>query len=126
MSYKLIFESSSTLWCRFFGKIDFADATMATNEFYSDPRSDETRVALWDFSEISGFNVSQIEVSEIAAIDDTASTYMKPLKVAFITRDPELAILTRHYIQEMALYGNRWDNRLFESIDEARRWAASA
>jgi hypothetical protein len=125
MPYKLLFESPTTLYCRFSGRVDFADSIKATNEFYGDPRSDQIRLVFWDFSEILSFTVSEDEVAEMAATDDAASSYMTHLKAAFIVRDPELALLTRHYIREMEQYGTPWDNALFETLDEARRWADS-
>lgn len=125
MPYELVFESTSTLWCRFSGHIDFCDTSKATNEFYGDPRSDQVNAVLWDFSEIASFSVSADEVSEMAASDEVASSYMRRLKSAFITRDPALATLTRHYIQEMVSFGSPWENRLFETVDDARRWAVS-
>jgi len=125
MPYQLIFESPTTVYCRFSGRVDFADTIKATNEFYGDPRSDQIRVILWDFSNISSFTVSADEVSEMAATDNVASSYMTHLKAAFITSHPELALLTRHYIAEMAQHGSPWENAVFGTIDEARRWADS-
>jgi hypothetical protein len=40
-------------------------------------------------------------------------------------RDPDFSKLASLYIDEMKHYGSRWTNRLFETLDEARRWVAS-
>ena len=122
MPYKLIWQSDSTIWCRFFGQVDFGDVNNATNDFYNDFCSDQVIKALWDFTEMAGITVSERQASEIAATDSAASSYMKSMKAAFITGDPALAILIRQYIDEMERYGSPWSNRLFETIDEARDW----
>lgn len=125
MSYKIVWESESRIWCRFSGPLHFADVNAATDEFYHDPRSDRVRAALWDFTETTQVAVGEEEASEIAATDAAASRYMKPLKAAFITGDSELATLAEHYIREMEQFGSPWTNRLFATIDEARSWVAS-
>lgn len=126
MSYALIWESKSSIWCRFSGRVDFADVTMATNEFYHDHRSDNIRVTLWDFTEISDFVIDENEATEIAATDAAASVYLKPLKAAFITQNSEFALLVEQYIRDKEQFGSPWTNKLFRTIGEARNWVATA
>ncbi len=125
MPYHLIWESPDTMRCHFFGSVDVANLNDATNDFYNDSRSDRVTRALWDFSAMTQFAVDREQVSEIAFSDHAASCYMKPMKAAFITANPEFAELARLYIAEMEQLGGDWSNRLFASPDEARDWMAS-
>lgn len=125
MPYTLSWESPDTMRCRFYGDIDFADLNHATNDFYNDQRSDRVRNALWDFSAMTHFRVNDDQVLEIAATDNMASRYMKPMRAAFITTDAEFAELARHYTDEMERSASAWTNRLFFSLEDAREWIAS-
>lgn len=62
----------------------------------------------------------------MAYMDDAASRYMQPLKVAFVIGDPRLAILGAQYVELMRNLGSRWENKLFSTLDAARCWMASA
>lgn len=121
MPYELGWDQKSTVTCRFFGSVDFDDINNASNDFLNDSRSDDIRYALWDFSSISSFCISEEQASEIAATDSAASDYMKPLKAAFVTKDPALAALVREYIREMHAFGSHWINGLFGDVESARQ-----
>lgn len=110
--------------CSFYGRVCAAELSEATNDFYNDPRSDRTTVTVWNFTEMTGFDVGETEATEMAATDFAASIYLKPIKSAFIVCDPDFSNLVRLYIEEMKHYGSGWTNRLFETLDEARRWVA--
>lgn len=125
MPYKLIWETPATMCCRFSGHVDVDDLGNATNDLYNDPRSDFTTGVLWDFSAMTGFDAGRDNISEIAASDSAASRYMRPMNAAFITEDPAFSELVRHYIAEMEMFESRWTNRLFPSMEEARRWLSS-
>lgn len=125
MPYKLTWESRTTMWCRFFGDVDFVELNNASSDFFNDPRSDNITEALWDFSDMARFSVEEEHASEIAACDSAASRYMKPIKAAFITIDAEFAKLAEHYIDEMDKFESRWTNRLFSSLEDARNWLSA-
>lgn len=126
MPYKIDWESKNTVWIRFFGNISFSETNQATNDFYNDHRSDYVTGAYWDFTGVTDCDVVKEQVSEIAFTDDAASKYMKPMNAAFITTDPLLATLTKHYIKVMEEQGSHWTNRLFSSMDDARSWIESS
>jgi hypothetical protein len=121
----MFWEPPNAFLCSFHGMVSAAELSSATNDFYSDPRSDNTTITIWNFSEMTGFDVEETDAAEIAATDFAASIYLRPIKSAFIVCDPDFSNLVRLYIDEMKHYGSHWTNRLFESIDEARKWAAS-
>jgi hypothetical protein len=125
VTYKIVWESPNTVLCNFYGCVSAAELSKATNDFYNDPRSDNTTITIWDFTEMTGFDVEETESAEIAATDFAASTYLRPIKSAFIVCDPDFSNLVRLYINEMKHYGSHWTNRLFENLDETRRWVVS-
>ncbi len=126
MPYRVIWESPKSVWTKFSGLVTYGEALRATNALYDDPRSDDVVQAYWDFSDIDGFAVAEEEVEEMAYIDDVASRHMRPLKAAFVMRDPALIELAEQYIAHMRTLGSPWFNRIFASMDEARQWAGAA
>jgi len=122
MPYILTWESESSIWCQFYGSVDFDDVNDATNEFYNDYRSDFVTDALWDFSQATEVVISTMEASVMAATDFAASTYMKPLKSAFVTSNPALSQLVNVYIRDMDKLGSPWTNQLFQTVGEAKNW----
>ncbi|MCP5278733.1 MAG: hypothetical protein H6935_10290 [Thiobacillus sp.] len=125
MPYMLIWESPNTMRCHFSGDVDAAGLNKATNDFYNDERSEHVTKVLWDFSAMKHFEVEKDHVTEIAFTDYVASGYLKPMKAAFITTDPQFSELAKHYIAEMEQLESSWTNRLFTSIEDARIWIAS-
>jgi hypothetical protein len=122
MAFKIFWESHSSVWVAFNGTATFGEATAATNAVYNDPRSDDLEFALWDFAAIDDFAVTERDVEEMAASDYAAGLYMKPLKAAFVIADPGLKDLGDQYISHMRKLGSPWQNRLFASLDDARKW----
>jgi hypothetical protein len=126
MPYQINWESPTKIVCQFFGKVDFDELNMATNAFYNDHRSDYVKEAFWDFTEMTSFEVDASEASEMAHTDNAASNYIKRLYAAFITQDEGFAELIRHYIEEMERIGSPWNNRLFQTMDQAKKWIDEA
>jgi hypothetical protein len=124
MPYKASWESTESVRVEFFGELTFNDTLCATEDLYNDPRSDFVRNVFWDFSAITGFVVSEAEVTDMAAMDHAASLYMHPLKAAFIIRDPGLMQLGEQYVAMLSDMGCSWHNKLFTSMHDARQWAA--
>lgn len=122
MPYKLNWLSFDTMWCQFSGHVDIANVNQASNEFYNDHRTDHITKVLWDFSTMTHFDADADDASEIAFTDNVASSYLKPMKAAFITTDADFSELVQHYIDEMELLGNCWTNRLFSSLEDAGQW----
>lgn len=126
MPYRTEWESPTSAYTRFTGKVTYAETVEATEAFYNDPRSDEVDRVYWDFSDIDGFAVSADSVQEMAGSDTAASRYLGPMKAAFVIRDRDLIALAEQYIALMRELGSPWQNRIFQSLDEARRWAEPA
>lgn len=126
MTYEITWESPTSIWVRFVGTVTFADTVNATNEVHEDSRADGIKQAIWDFSDIDSFTITESEVEEIAATDCAAGCYMKHMKAAFVIADPELMRLGERYISEMREFGSTWQNRLFPSLNDARAWVGAA
>jgi hypothetical protein len=125
MPYKFNWESEESVCVEFFGEVTFTDTMCATEDLYNDFRADHVRNVFWDFSTIKGFDVSEAEVTDMAAMDHAASLYMHPLKAAFIISDPKLMELAEQYIASLNDMGCSWQNKLFSNMDDARHWASN-
>lgn len=122
MPYTIQWLSPNDVWVKFDGILRFADTLNATNDVYNDLRADHLDHAYWDFSAIDDFKVSEREVEEMASMDHSASLYMRPLRSAFVIQKPELRQLGEEYIGLMLTLGSPWQNKLFETMESARRW----
>lgn len=125
MPYEFNWESSRTVCVRFFGVVTDDDLSAATHDLYNNERSDLVREAYWDFSSIDDFIINPESVEQLAIEDFGASTYMKPMKAAFIIQHSALAELADGYIGTMETLGSPWKNRLFSTMEEARKWMAA-
>jgi hypothetical protein len=125
MSFRFCWESNRSVYVQFSGDISEGDLTSATDTLYHDPRSDLVREVIWDFSGIDNFEISPTQVEVIAASDTAASSYMRSMKAAFVICHPELIELAKNYIATMERLGSPWQNRLFASEEDARRWLSA-
>ena len=125
MPHRVIWESKQSVWTKFSGIVTYVETLNATNALYNNPRCDDVLHAYWDFTEIDGFVVDESEVEEMASVDNAASLYLRPMKVAFILSDPDLLVLAHQYIAHMQALGSAWQNRIFSTMEEARDWIAS-
>ncbi len=123
MPYSTTWESPASVCVHFTGLVTYPEAVHAINALYDDPRCDHVERAIWDFSGIDGFSVDGEEVEEIAYTDLAASDYVRHMRAAFVIRDPALLVLAEQYVAHMARLGSPWENRIFSSLVEARRWA---
>ena len=104
----------------FTGEVSYDDINEANNEIYGDSRFDSMNYAIFDFSLIVGFALSENEVEIISAMDRAIARWNRKLKLALIGKDKEVKNTIISYIHLMDT--NLWDIKLFDHIEEAIEW----
>ncbi len=80
------------------------------------------RCAIWDFSEVIKFNLSELACIHIAAKDIGVAKKNPNLKVAFVvSQDRQDELVQMYEVRTMNL---SWDVKAFNRFDEALKWCS--
>lgn len=89
---------------------------------FNDPKIDQLKYIICDFSGVKVINLQAENMIEIAACDYGASTYLPGLNIAIVTTNPVIATLFESYFQTIKELGTPWKYRIFDNISTARDW----
>tara|TARA_R100000027_G_scaffold2734_9_gene2717 strand:+ start:23205 stop:23579 length:375 start_codon:yes stop_codon:yes gene_type:complete len=120
MPHKTIWEEDGILW-EYSGITTVEEVAQANTEFYRDRRSDHCKYQIFNglgSEEITG---TESEIRMLAAIDFGASRSIRNLKVALVVK-PTMEEPTEHYMKTLKEMGSPWECRIFNSMEEARKW----
>ena len=109
----------------YYGIVDFHEVFEADRHFNSDPRSDNARYQIIDFTQATPGVVDEDEIKYIAAMDYGASLSIHRLNLALVAIDPYIRKLCNQYINKCMKKNMTWKFMLFEDMESARIWAAS-
>lgn len=120
MPYTLTWEAQGIVRT-FSGHVTTSEFARAQAEMYGDARFESTRYALIDFSAATQLVHTASDVEEITATTHGAYLTNPHLRVAVVTTDAGMkALLAR--MKDISAY----PMHVFATMDEARRWVASA
>lgn len=124
MLYKLTWNKEGTV-AEFFGKISLDTILEVDQKHYNDPRFDEIRYELYDFTQadLSGVYICDVQVP--AAYDYGASHINRYIKVASVATDPHAIELCKHYINVSKGINSSWSFGIFEDRESALKWCTS-
>lgn len=105
---------------RLSGQITFEENMKFNGEIYGDARFESLRYEIGDYREVTKFHVSEKETTVIANLERQSARWNSHVKMAHITRDPDIIKLIRQYEEAMA--NTQWDFGLFETMEEAEAW----
>ena len=119
MAYENIWEERG-LYRVFSGFTSGKEVLDSNLALHGDPRFDKIKYVLNDFSAIEDFQVSEMDITLIANIDDVAARSKQSLKIAIIaTHDPLLEWIYK-YGEKMV--DSVFETQLFETLAEAKKW----
>jgi len=104
----------------FTGEVNFDDLNQANNEIYGDSRFDLMNYAIFDFSLIKRFDLSEVEIEVISALDRSIARWNRKLKLALIGNEKEVKDTIISYIHLMDK--ELWEIKLFDHINPAIDW----
>lgn len=119
MPYSVEWLRQGIIWT-FFGIVTSEEALRSNQELYGDPRFDNTRFQLADFSTVEKVEFTVSDVKRIAYLDRAAALTNGNLRVAIIA---DQSIL-EDYMLTYAKFAprNAWKVKLFQTREEACGW----
>lgn len=121
MSHQLIWETKGLY--RLFGtKVSGMEVFDSNLSIHGDERFDQIKYIINDFSHVSEFDVSNMEVLKIATVDDVASISNATLKIAIVASLESLLPWVYMYCDYMQ--DSPYECRHFYSLDAAQHWVS--
>lgn len=119
MSYKMTWGNAG-VYIKFHGKLVLLDVQGVNDSLYSDPRFDDLKYQIADYSDITDIDLSQTDVTVISTLERCASIWNDNLKVAHVATNPVLIQNILDYKVEMEQ--TNWQIGLFDNLDDAMKW----
>lgn len=119
MSYQNIWEKKG-LHRTFTGKITGAEVLSSNLQAHGDERFDQLKYVLNDFTQIESFEVSEIDISIIAATDNAATLSNPGLKIAIVTTDEKLLSWANLYLGK-----SPYPCKIFNNTVNALSWVST-
>ena len=98
----------------------------ALHKLFGDPRIDDIKLIIGDFSDIDGEYLSDKDVEYPVAMTTGAASYIRNIKVGLVAVDKKIIKLCQDYIELSSHVNPTWDVKLFDSVDKAREWGESS
>lgn len=124
MPYTTDWDPNGIRWT-FRGHVSAEEIMAANGEFYSDIRSDTARYQIIDAREVTSVEWNPTEIAKMAGFDKGAESTVKDIRVAYLTRDPEIREKLEKYVEISRRLESSWEFQGFEDLDAAREWASS-
>ena len=105
----------------FRGKVTGYEVLQANREIYGDPRFDRLKYQIVDLTAVEFFDVTEDDMAVIAANDRAAARSKPHVRIAVAAEDEIIKDLSAFY--DAAMVGTPWNQRIFDSMSEAREWA---
>lgn len=112
----------------FDGLVSADEIEEAAQDIYDDPRFQQCRLQIFDFSNASLASVNFNDIQNYAMHDSYISNSIlgnAHCKIAIVSTDPHVHELTKHYREFSHTLNIQWDTQMFEEIDSARAWGLS-
>lgn len=122
MSYEAIWEPHGVLK-RYWGHVSNADLAASSRELYSDPRFDEVKFVINDFTAVVSHSIDEDALLDYVAGRLGVATYMPDVRGACVANTLEMLALSRKIANPNCAIQH--DVRVFSSMAEARNWLKS-
>jgi len=118
MAYKLAWEANGVYW-KYSGNISGQEIIDASTEIYGDPRFDELKYKLADFSDADTVDISEEEIKLITLQHAASSRSNTRIKNAIVINgNDERAKIFVDYLSS----NSGWEVRAFDQLNEANQW----
>ena len=122
MSYTIEWDKSGIIQTHY-GTVDFNEIDTANRKLYGDPRIKNVRYYVWDATNVDHLILNKKEIAMISAEDIGGSHYVINIKFAIIANKPEIQSTCQSYIDFLSKFTSGWKFRIFNSLDEGKKWA---
>jgi len=121
MAYKNHWEEKG-LRRVFTGNISGEEVFGANLEIHGDARFDSINYVVNDFTQVVEFEISEIDIHKIVAIDNVAVMSNPYLKIAIVATLEPLLVWIQMYAENMR--DSRYESAIFDNIYDAYSWAS--
>jgi hypothetical protein len=122
MPFKLVWEPRS-VYVKFDGFVTDVEFMAAAKALQSDERFEDVRVRIYDFLDITGFDLSASTLDLLVAMTFGVFAYCPKGSMALAMTDPNLTQFAKKYCAEQA---GCFPAAVFASLQEAWNWAEGA
>lgn len=122
MPHTLDWEGPFGVLKQFSGFVTVAEFLDSAAELHEDPRFDQLHYVINDYSAVTGFDVGEKPVEELAALNIGASLSNPKLRIALVTTDERIKALIGLFTSPDL---RSFPTRVFATLPEARAWLAS-
>lgn len=119
MTFEILWEAPAGVVKRHYGHVTGSEMVAGVLAVEGDARFDRLRWVINDLTGCTSLDFTEDEVEEIAAIDKAAYALNPRIRVAIAATHP-MAVAAGVTYADSAL--NRYETRLFASVQEARAW----
>ncbi len=122
MAYITTWEEHGIFW-KMTGTTSIDEMVKLSADLPADERFDSAKYYICDGTEVEKVICSEVDDIDIVAAEDAAASTYKPyLKGALVASLPELVDIFERYIKTSKKLSNKWDIRIFSTVQEAREW----
>ena len=118
MPHKLIWEPKGVYW-KYYGKISGKEVIDASTAIYGDPRFDNLKYKLVDFTDVEIFDMNDNEMLQIACQHTAASMSNPNIKNALISNEK-----TKELSEKFCSFFKNfsWEVQVFQDMNKANEW----
>ena len=112
------------LYRRYSGNVSFPEFLEGRKRVYGDPRLDDIRFQLGDFSAVESYTASVEDIVKLAHLDAAAARSREGMCIAIVATRPDMLQLAYLYAAESAAISS-WHVSVFKSVADAEQWLSS-
>jgi len=102
------------------GQICFSDIQEANSLLFGDSRFDIANFQLWDFTDITSFDLQGKPPLILSTLDKQAMQWNPKMKIAVISNNHSLSRFADQYGEQIE--STAWKYRHFNSLNDALKW----
>lgn len=119
MHYTITWTETGVTWT-YTGLLTGNEILKSNDEIYGDPRFDDLRYQIVDMTDATSFEVSEVEMKQMAHLDKAAARTNPNIRLAVVAPSGAAREVADAYANNSN--GAVWESKIFESLDEAKTW----
>ncbi len=124
MPHETTWEKKGVYW-KFYGIVTVEEVNEANEEAYGNSRFDELKYFIWDGTDIKQLDLTEEDADISAATDRSTVSYKPIMKGALVANKEAIRKFLERYIDTSLEFGSTWGFKLFDCIEDARKWVSS-
>lgn len=119
MSYNITWKNKCAYW-HFYGTLTGEEALQSHVDVYGDPRFEDIRYKLVDFTDVSKFETSEDSLKRVAFMDKAAAHTNSRIAMLIVANTDEAKEILATYAKHSK--GIAWSLKTYDTLDAAEAW----